>query len=126
MQNFSFIKSWLEGNHKDQTIYPRILSKQFLNYIRLGAMTTSLGSLFWCLATLSVKNFFLISNLTLPWCSFTSFITSILLLSAEKQSSALPFCSLWGAVWPWGLPLAPRLWPEQTQGLQLLLMHLIL
>lgn len=66
MQNFSFIKSWLEGNHKDQTIYPRILSKQFLNYIRLGAMTTSLGSLFWCLATLSVKNFFLISNLTLP------------------------------------------------------------
>ena len=32
-----------------------------------GDSTTSVGSLFHCLTTLSVKKFFLISNLNLPW-----------------------------------------------------------
>jgi len=38
----------------------------FLNTSRDGDSTTSLGSLFQCLTTLSVKKFFLISNLNLP------------------------------------------------------------
>jgi len=42
-------------------------SKQFLNASRDGYSTTSLGSLFQCLTTLSVKKCFLISNLNLPW-----------------------------------------------------------
>ncbi|KAK4831170.1 hypothetical protein QYF61_015640 [Mycteria americana] len=37
-----------------------------LNTSRDGASTASLGNLFQCLATLIVKNFFLISNLNLP------------------------------------------------------------
>ena len=39
----------------------------FLNTSRDGDSTTSLGSLCQCLTTLSEKNFFLISNLNLPW-----------------------------------------------------------
>ena len=42
-------------------------SKQFLNTSKDGDSTTSLGSLFQCLTTLSVKKCFLISNLNLPW-----------------------------------------------------------
>jgi len=42
-------------------------SKWFLNTSRDGGLTTSLGSLFQCLTTLSVKKFFQISNLNLPW-----------------------------------------------------------
>ena len=42
-------------------------SKQFLNKSRDGDSATSLGSLFWCLTTLSVNKFFLISNLNLLW-----------------------------------------------------------
>jgi len=38
----------------------------YLNTSRDGDSTTSLGSLFQCLTTLSVKKFFLISNLKLP------------------------------------------------------------
>ena len=44
-------------------------SKRFLNASKDGDSTTSLGSLFQCLTILSVKKFFLISNLNLPWCS---------------------------------------------------------
>jgi len=35
----------------------------------MGTPTTALGSLLQCLATLSVKKFFLISNLNLSWCN---------------------------------------------------------
>ena len=42
-------------------------STGFLNTSRDGNSTTSLSSLFQCLTTLSVKKFFLISNLNLPW-----------------------------------------------------------
>jgi len=38
----------------------------FLNTLRDGDLATSLGSLFQCLTTLSVKKFFLMSNLNLP------------------------------------------------------------
>jgi len=44
-----------------------------LNTSRDGASTTSLGSLFQCFTTLSVKKFFLISNLNLPWCNLRPF-----------------------------------------------------
>jgi len=43
-------------------------SPLFLNPSRDGDSTTALGSLVQCLTTLSVKTFFLISTLNLPWC----------------------------------------------------------
>lgn len=49
-------------------MYLSALSRHFLTTNRLDAMTTSLGSLLWCLTTHSVKNLFLISNLNFPWC----------------------------------------------------------
>jgi len=51
---------------------PRLLrapSNLALNPAREGAATASLGSLGQGLITLTVKNFFLISNLNLPSCS---------------------------------------------------------
>ena len=42
-------------------------SKQFLNTSRDGDSTTSPGSPFQCLTTLSAKKCFLISNLNFPW-----------------------------------------------------------
>ena len=42
-------------------------SKWFLNTPRDGDSTTTLGSPFQCLTTLSIKKFFLISSLNLPW-----------------------------------------------------------
>ena len=42
------------------------VSTRFLNISRDGDSTTSLGSLFQCLTILSVKKFFLVSNLNLP------------------------------------------------------------
>uniref|UniRef100_A0A8B9VCC7 DNA-directed RNA polymerase subunit beta n=1 Tax=Anas zonorhyncha TaxID=75864 RepID=A0A8B9VCC7_9AVES len=41
-------------------------SNLFLNSVRLSAVTTSLGSLFQCATTLSVKNFLLMSSLNFP------------------------------------------------------------
>ncbi|KAK4813638.1 hypothetical protein QYF61_014398 [Mycteria americana] len=54
----------------------------FLNSSRDGDSTTSLGSLFQCLITLSVKKFFQIANLNLPWCNLRPFP---LVLSLAKQ-----------------------------------------
>ncbi|KAJ7404538.1 coiled-coil domain containing 58 [Willisornis vidua] len=48
----------------------RASSKHFLSSVRLGAVTTALGSMFQYPATLMVENFFLISNLNLPQLSF--------------------------------------------------------
>ena len=48
-------------------------SKWFLSTFRDGDSTTSLGSLFHCLTTLSVKKCFLISHLNLPWCNLRPF-----------------------------------------------------
>lgn len=47
-----------------------VLSECLLNADRHGASATSLGSLFQCLSNLTVKNFFLLSSLTIPWHSF--------------------------------------------------------
>ncbi|KAK4828859.1 hypothetical protein QYF61_000987 [Mycteria americana] len=64
----------IESNHKPNTAknhhYTMSLStssKRPLNTSRDGDSTTSLGSLFQCLITLSVKKNFLISSLNLPW-----------------------------------------------------------
>jgi len=52
---------------------------------RNGDSTTSLGSLFQCLTTLSVKKFSLISNLTLPWCNFRPLLLILSLVAWEKR-----------------------------------------
>lgn len=60
------ILSWKEESHKNHRAQLLgELSKHFLNSNRLGAMATSLGSLYRFPTTLSVKNFFLISSLNL-------------------------------------------------------------
>lgn len=51
-----------------QTMLPSATSTQLLNPFSIGDPTASLGSLFQSLASLSVKQFFLISNLNLSWC----------------------------------------------------------
>lgn len=51
-----------KGPPQNLTTCPRVLSKHFLNSVRLGAVTTALSSLFQCWTTLSVKNLFLISS----------------------------------------------------------------
>jgi len=53
-------------------------SKQFVNTFRDSDSTTSLGSLFQCLTSLSEKKFFLISNLNLPWCNLRPFALVLL------------------------------------------------
>jgi len=50
---------------KSRPQVPRLHS--FFNTSRDGDSSTALGSLVQCLTALSVKKFFLISNLNLPW-----------------------------------------------------------
>ena len=64
-------------------------SKQFLNTSRDGDSTTSLRSLFQCLTTLSVKKFFLISNLNLPWCNLRPFPLILSPVTSEKRPTPL-------------------------------------
>jgi len=64
----------------------RALSKCPLNADRLGASTTSPGSLCQCLATLSVKKRCLMSSLNLPRCSFEPFPRIPSLDPREKSS----------------------------------------
>lgn len=45
-----------------------------LNTVMDGALTDSMGSLFQCLTSLTVKNFYLISNLNFPSFSFNSLL----------------------------------------------------
>lgn len=51
---------------KSHALCLRALSMRLSSSVRLDALTTSLRSLFQCPNTLSVKNLFLISNLSLP------------------------------------------------------------
>ncbi|KAK4824710.1 LOW QUALITY PROTEIN: hypothetical protein QYF61_017936 [Mycteria americana] len=60
-------------------------SKRLLNTSRDGDSTTSLGSLFQCLITLSVKKNFLISSLNLPWCNLRPFLLSYHLLHGRRD-----------------------------------------
>jgi len=56
---------------------------------RLGASTTSLGSLFQGLTTLSVKKCFLVSRVILPWHSFQP-LPHVPSLGTGEKSSAPP------------------------------------
>ncbi|KAK4826124.1 LOW QUALITY PROTEIN: hypothetical protein QYF61_005276 [Mycteria americana] len=60
-------------------------SKRPLNTSRDGDSTTSLGSLFQCLITLSVKKNFLISSLNLPWRNLRPFPLVLSLVTWEKR-----------------------------------------
>ena len=59
------------------------ISTHFFNTSKDSDSTTSLGSLFQWLTTLSLKKFFWISNLILPWCNLrpfrrsNAFVTSV-------------------------------------------------
>jgi len=64
-------------------------SKQFLNKSRDGDSATSLGSLFWCLTTLSVNKFFLISNLNLLWHNLRPFPLILSPVTNEKRPTPL-------------------------------------
>jgi len=67
------IESNCELNTAKFTTKPCPMSTHLLNTSGDGDSTTSLGSLFQCLTTFSVKMFFLISNLNLPWCNLRLF-----------------------------------------------------
>ena len=56
-----------------QTRLFKAASNLALNTAREGAATASLSNLFQCFTTLTVKNFFLISNLNLPSFSLQPF-----------------------------------------------------
>lgn len=58
-----------------------------LNAFRDGDTITSLGSLFQCLTILSMKNFFLISHLDLPWHNTRQYPLVLLLVTWEKRST---------------------------------------
>jgi len=91
-------------------------SKCFLNTFRDGGSTTPLGSLFQCLTTLSVKKFFLIFNLNLPWLNLRPFPLVVSPVNREKRPTPFslqsPFRYLKRAVRyrscpstkPWGTP----------------------
>ena len=117
----------LEGAFRGHLVQPLCSEQGQFNYIRLlrdpsnltlnvsrdGASTTSLGNLFQCFTTLSVKNAFLISSLNLP--SF-SLKPSPLVLSQQPLLKSLtssflpaPFKHWKAAIRsPWSL-LFPRL-----------------
>lgn len=60
-------------------------STYLLNTSRAGCSTTSLGSMFQGLAALSMKKFFLVPNLSLPWCNLSLFPYALSLLTWEKR-----------------------------------------
>lgn len=64
-----------------------MLSKCVVRIDTVGTLSTSLGSLFQGLATLSAKKYFLISSLFIPWDSFESF-SCILALDTRNRRSA--------------------------------------
>ena len=90
---------------------PSILA---LDTAREGAATASLGNLCQCLTTLTVKNFFLISNLNLP--SFSLKMAEVLLMCQPVRGQAsrplpprragLQQCLGWisSKLWPWVAP----------------------
>ncbi|KAK4830462.1 hypothetical protein QYF61_011186, partial [Mycteria americana] len=91
----------IESNHKPNTAknhhYTMSLStssKRPLNTSRDGDSTTSLGSLFQCLITLSVKKNFLISSLNLPWRNLRPFPLVLVPLVSSSASGPLPWIDL--------------------------------
>ena len=75
-----------------QTRLLKAPSSLALNASRKGAFTTSLGNLFQCLTTLTVKNFFLTSSLNLPFSSLKPFPLVLSLPVLIKNNVKL--CSL--------------------------------
>ncbi|KAK4819628.1 hypothetical protein QYF61_008848 [Mycteria americana] len=83
-------------------------SKRLLNTSRDGDSTTSLGSLFQCLITLSVKKNFLISSLNLPWCNLRPFplVLSLVVVESNKVSPQPPFLQTKQPQLPQPLPIS--------------------
>jgi len=73
----------VKSNHQPITTMPCL--HIFFNTSRDGESITSLGSLFQCFTTLSVKKFFLISNLNLPWHNLRPLLLVLLLATWEKR-----------------------------------------
>ena len=80
---------------------------------RPGASTTSLGSLFQCLTTLSVKKCFLMSSVNLLWHSFEPFPCGLSLDTRKKNSAP-----------PSPRPLLRMLWRAMRSPLSLLFSRL--
>ncbi|NXG65009.1 PROS protein, partial [Hemiprocne comata] len=77
-----------QDNPKVHTMTLTALSKCFLNIVRVGAITASLGSLFQCSTTLWVKNPLLMSNLNLPLRIFLPFpqvLSAVILLQINPR-----------------------------------------
>ncbi|KAK4807471.1 hypothetical protein QYF61_008239 [Mycteria americana] len=98
--------------------------KSLPEIIRDGDSTTSLGSLFQCLTTLSVKKFFLMSNLNLPWRNWRPFPLILSLVTWEKRPTP-PLDSLLSESDEVS-PQPPFLQAEQAQGPQPLPISLVL
>jgi len=71
---------------------------RFLNTSRDGDLTASLGSLCQCITTLSEVNFFLISNLNLPWHNLRTFSLVLSLLPGRRANYHVATASLQGAI----------------------------
>jgi len=84
-----------EQGHYSQIRLPRALSSLTLKVSRDRASNTTLGNLLQCLTTLAVKDFFLISNLKLPYMSLKTFplvlSPHMLLKSLSTSFLSLPF-----------------------------------
>ncbi|KAK4829053.1 hypothetical protein QYF61_001858 [Mycteria americana] len=67
--------------------------RTWVYHLRDGDSTTSLGSLFQCLTTLSVKKNFLRSSLNLPWRNLRPFplVLSLVVVESNKVSPQPPF-----------------------------------
>jgi len=80
-----------DQGHHSLIRLPKALSRLALNVSRGGASTTSLGNLFQCLTTLTVEDFFLMSNLNLPFLPLKPFP---LILSPDLAKESVPFFSV--------------------------------
>lgn len=66
------------------------ITQTSLEYRQARSLTHLLGSLFHCLTTLMVKNFFLISCLNLPWHSFCAIpVHPVIGYQGEETSTSL-------------------------------------
>jgi len=103
-------------------------STHFLDISRDSVSTTSLGSLFQYLITLSEKKFFLISNLNLSWHNLSPFPLVLLLLSGKKKANTHPTTALIKGVGESSnvAPEPPLLQTKQSQFPQLLIVRLVL
>lgn len=82
----------LDQSRADQKLQHVVkpLSKCLLDTDRPGALTMSLGSLFQCITTLSLKKHFLTTNLNVPWHTFEPFPHILSLDTREKRSAPSP------------------------------------